>query len=79
MRTELVLQDLDMAIDQRHARGGIPRSRPRSPYPAVAYGQRCPKAGLRPSMRSIGDGYDNALCESFFTARECELLVRWTF
>lgn len=27
-------------------------------------------------MGSVGDAYDNALCESFFGTRECELLDR---
>jgi putative transposase len=30
-------------------------------------------------MGSIGDCYDNALCESFFATLECEWLVRHTF
>lgn len=29
---------------------------------------------MRPSMGSVGDAYDNALCESFFATLECELL-----
>lgn len=27
-------------------------------------------------MGSVGDAYDNAMCESFFAALECELLDR---
>ena len=34
---------------------------------------------MRPSMGSVGDAYDNALCESFFATLECELLDRHTF
>jgi len=30
-------------------------------------------------MGSVGDCYDNALCESFFTTLECELLDRCSF
>jgi putative transposase len=30
-------------------------------------------------MGSVGDCYDNALCESFFANLECELLERSTF
>ena len=33
---------------------------------------------MRPSMGSVGDCYDNALCESFFATLECELLDRVT-
>ena len=28
------------------------------------------------SMGSVGDAYDNAMCESFFATLECELLNR---
>jgi hypothetical protein len=35
--------------------------------------------GVRPSMGSVGDAYDNALCESFFATLECELLDRQRF
>src|SRR5438093_197723 len=48
-------------------------------YTAIAYGQRCLAFGVRPSMGSVGDAYDNALCESFFATVECELLDRERF
>ena len=48
-------------------------------YTSVAFGQRCWQAGVRPSMGSVGDCYDNALCESFFATLECELLARHSF
>src|SRR5574342_53846 len=35
--------------------------------------------GVRPSMGSVGDAYDNAMCESFFATLECELLDRHRF
>ncbi len=34
---------------------------------------------MRPSMGSVGDAYDNALCESFFSTLEAELLARRRF
>lgn len=34
---------------------------------------------MRPSMGSVGDAYDNAMCESFFATLECELLQRRKF
>ena len=34
---------------------------------------------MRPSMVSVGDAYDNAMCESFFATLECELLDRRRF
>ena len=30
-------------------------------------------------MGSVGDAYDNAMCESFFATLECELLDRRKF
>jgi putative transposase len=48
-------------------------------YTSVAFGKRCAEAGVRPSMGSVGDAYDNALCESFFATLECELLDRQRF
>jgi putative transposase len=37
------------------------------------------EAGVRPSMGSAGDAYDNALSESFFASLECELIDRRRF
>jgi putative transposase len=45
-------------------------------YAAIEFGRRCREAQVRPSMGSVGDCYDNALCESFFATLECELLDR---
>jgi hypothetical protein len=35
-------------------------------FPFHHHGGRCREAGVRPSMGSVGDAYDNAMCESFF-------------
>jgi putative transposase len=35
--------------------------------------------GVRPSMGSVGDCFDNAMAESFFATLECELLDRRRF
>jgi putative transposase len=79
LRTELVLAALNMAIDQRQPRGVIHHSDQGSQYTALGFGSRCREAGVRPSMGSVGDCYDNALCESFFATLECELLGRTSF
>ncbi len=50
-----------------------------SQYTSLAFGSRRREAGVRPSMGSVGDAYDNALCESFFATLECELLARRRF
>ena len=79
LRTALVLAALDMAVRQRQPRAVIHHSDQGSQYTALAFGQRCRQAGVRPSMGSVGDCYDNALCESFFATLECELLDRCAF
>lgn len=78
LRTELVLDALEMAIRQRRPTGVIHHSDQGSQYTSIAFGKRCREAGVRPSMGSVGDCYDNALCESFFATLECELLDRRT-
>jgi transposase InsO family protein len=40
----------------------------------LGFGQLCKETGVRPSMGSVGDCFDNAMCESFFAILECELL-----
>jgi putative transposase len=79
LRTELVLEALDMALRQRQPMDVIHHSDHGCQYTSIAFGKRCREAGVRPSMGSVGDCYDNALCESFFATLECELLDRRTF
>ena len=79
LRKELVLDALGMALRQRHATEVIHHSDQGSQYTSFAFGKRCRDAGVRPSMGSVGDCFDNALCESFFATLECELIDRSTF
>src|SRR5262245_39529530 len=79
LRTELVLAALDMAVAQRRPTDVIHHSDQGCQYTSVAFGKRCAEAGIRPSRGSVGDAYDNALCESFFATLECELLDRQRF
>jgi putative transposase len=79
LRTELVLDALNMAIAQRRPIAVIHHSDQGCQYTSLAFGLRCRAAGIRPSMGSVGDAYDNALCESFFATLECELLDRRRF
>jgi putative transposase len=79
LRTELVLDALEMALRQRRPDGVIHHSDQGCQYTSFAFGKRCREAGVRPSMGSVGDCYDNALCESFFATLECELLDRRPF
>ena len=79
LRTELVLDALNMALGQRRATGVIHHSDQGCQYTSIAFGLRCREAGVQPSMGSVGDCYDNAMCESFFATLECELLDRVRF
>jgi putative transposase len=79
MRKELVLAALDMAIFRRRPNSVVHHSDQGSQYTSIAFGKRCEAAGVRPSMGSVGDCYDNAMCESFNATLECELLVKHRF
>ena len=79
LRTELMLEALDMALGQRRPEGVIHHSDQGTQYTSIAFGLRCQAAGVRPSMGSVGDAYDNAMAESFFATLECELLDRQRF
>lgn len=79
LRAELVVAALEMAIGQRRPCDVIHHSDQGSQYTSLAFGKRCQEAGVRPSMGSVGDAYDNAMCESFFATLECELLERRRF
>jgi len=79
LRTELVVDALDMAVRQRQPHNVIHHSDHGSQYTSWAFGKRCSEAGVRPSLGSVGDAYDNALCESFFATLECELIRRQKF
>src|SRR6516165_3855492 len=74
LATRLVLDALNMALAMRRPKGVIHHSDQGSQYASIEFGYRCREAGVRPSMGSVGDAYDNAMCESFFATVECELL-----
>ena len=70
LRTELVLEALNLALSQRRPAGVIHHSDQGSQYTSIAFGRRCEQAGVQPSMGSVGDCFDNAMCESFFATLE---------
>ena len=76
LRTDLVLQALNMALQQRKPESVIHHSDQGTQYTSIAFGLRCKAANVRPSMGSVGDAYDNAMCESFFATLETELIER---
>jgi putative transposase len=80
LRTELVVDALDMALwNRRPAAGLVHHSDQGCQYTSLAFGRRCREAGITPSMGSVGDCFDNAMAESFFATLECELLDRHRF
>ena len=77
LRTELVLDALEMALwNRRPGPGLIHHSDHGCQYTSLAFGRRLRQAESVPSMGSVGDCYDNALAESFFATLECELIAR---
>jgi putative transposase len=79
LRTELVVGALEMAVwNRRPATGLIHHSDHGGQYTSLQFGERCQAVGIRCSMGSVGDCYDNAMAESFFATLECELLARQT-
>ena len=80
LRAELVVAALEMALQHRRpAAGVIHHSDHGSQYTAQTFQDRCRAAGIRSSMGSVGDCYDNAMAQSFFATVECELLSHSSF
>ena len=79
LRTSLILDAFDMAVQMRAPLDVVHHSDQGTQYTSIAFGARCREVGVRPSMGSIGDCYDNAMCESFFATLECELLDKRRF
>ncbi len=77
----LVTNALGMAIDNRQPVQGetIIHSDHGTQYTSWAFTQRAVDSGLVPSMGSIGDCFDNAVIESFWSRMQVELLDtrRW--
>ena len=76
MTADLVTKALDMALMNRKPQSVIHHSDQGSQYTSIEFGNRCKQMGVRPSMGSVGDAYDNAMAESFFATLECELIDR---
>ena len=73
---DLVVSTLNMALFTRKPESVIHHSDQGSEYTSVMFGKRCAQMGVRPSMGSVGDVYDNAMAERFFATLEYELIER---
>jgi putative transposase len=88
LRTELVLAALEMAVHHRDtgpfAAAGtdaqsntvIHHSDHGCQYTSYAFSQRLVDTGITASLGSIGDSFDNAMAESWFSTIKVELLYR---
>jgi transposase InsO family protein len=74
----LVTNALGMAIEQRRPTevGTVIHSDQGTQFTSWAFTQRAIDSGLLPSMGSVGDCYDNAMIESFWSRMQVELLDR---
>jgi len=73
----LTTNALAMAIQQRRPPdGAVIHSDQGTQYTSWAFTQRALDSGLVPSMGSVGDCYDNAMMESFWSRMQVELLDR---
>jgi putative transposase len=82
MRTELVLDALEMAIWTR-AQAGVTdlsglvhHSDAGAQYTSIRFTERLADAGAAPSVGSVGDAYDNALAETEIGLYKTELIYR---
>jgi putative transposase len=75
MRTELVMDALEMANGLRQPAGGLIAHTDRgSQYTSLAYTDRLDELGAAPSVGSKGDAYDNAMAEAWVATFKSELV-----
>ena len=76
MRTQLVLDALEMAVALRDLDGRlIAHSDRGSQYTSLRYTDRLDELGIDPSVGSRGDAYDNAMAEAFVGTFKSELVA----
>ena len=76
IRTELVVDAIEMARWRRKPVGTIVHSDRGAQFTSWLFGARLREAGLMGSMGKVASAYDNALMESFFGSMQIELLDR---
>lgn len=76
LRTDLVLDALEMAIWRRDLTGGelVHHSDAGCQYTSVRYSDRLADAGIAASIGSVGDSYDNAMAEALNGTFKTELV-----
>jgi putative transposase len=81
MRTELVVDALEMAVWRRRPVAGllVHHSDRGVQYTAISFGKRLEEVGIVPSMGRTGTALDNAMAESFLATLKTELVHRRRF
>jgi putative transposase len=80
MRTELVVDALEMAVWSRKPSAGLVHHSDRGvQYTAISFGKRLEEVGIAPSMGRTGTALDNAMAESFIATLKTELVHRRRF
>jgi len=79
MTTGFVLDALEQAIHARHpGKDLIHHSDQGSQYLSIRYSERLDDAGIKPSVGSVADSYDNALAETINGLYKAEVIHRKT-
>jgi putative transposase len=80
MRTELVVDALEMAVWRRKPSAGLVHHSDRGvQYTAISFGKRLAEVGIVLSMGRTGSALDNAMAESFIATLKTELVHRRRF
>jgi transposase InsO family protein len=75
LKTELVLDALEQALHARSDTDGLIHHSDRGcQYLSLRYSERLAECGIRPSVGSSGDSYDNALAESIIGLFKTEVI-----
>jgi transposase InsO family protein len=77
LKTELVLDALEQALHDRADTDGLVHHSDRGcQYLSLRYSERLAECGIRPSVGTSGDSYDNALAESIIGLFKTEIIRR---
>lgn len=80
LRTELVVDALEMAAWRRKPKAGLVHHSDRGThYTALSFGKKLEEVGIVPSMGRAGSALDNAISESFVSTLKVELVHRHRF
>jgi len=77
LRTDLALDALEQALWARPGTGHLVHHSDRGvQYVSIRYTERLAEAGIKPSVGSVGDSYDNALAETVIGLYKTEVIRR---